>query len=325
MSGGRVRTVLGDVPAGDLGVTDSHDHLFIHAPAQAGVDLDDADDAARRAQAFRVAGGRTVVQWTPAGLGRRLGDLERLSRAVGVHVVAATGRHLARLYPPSHPLPRASRDALGALFRRDVVERSCGLIKLGAGPGDLDPTQRDHLEAAAEVAAETGVPVAVHLDQGRSGLAVLEVLEDAGLPADRVVLGHLGRNADVAAVVEAATAGAWVCLDVPAPGAVDSERALLARVRALADRGLAGRLLLGPDTTTPVAAADGPHAASLVGRTGPLLASAVGADVVDAALRANPQRAWALASRGGAGAAVPPELSRSASSPGAERGALRRR
>jgi len=323
MSGGRVRTVRGDVPAGSLGLADSHDHLFIHAPAQPGVDLADPDDAGRRARDFRSAGGRTVVQWTPAGLGRRLGALERLSRAAGVHVVAATGRHLARLYPPSHPLPRASRDELVALFRRDVVERSCGLIKVGTGPGDLDASQRDHLEAAAAVALATGVPVAVHLDQGRSGPAALEGLEAAGLPAGRVVLGHLGRNADVAAVVEAAAAGAWVCLDVPAPRADEPERALVARVRALAERGLAGRLLLGPDTTTPVAAADGPHAASLVERSGPLLAAAVGADVVDAALRANPQQAWALATPASTGGVTSPGLSRSASSPAAGRGARR--
>ncbi|MFC8732142.1 hypothetical protein ACFT5B_06770 [Luteimicrobium sp. NPDC057192] len=297
MNDARARTVLGDVPAGSLGLTDSHDHLFIHAPAQRGVELDDPDDAARRASDFHAAGGRTVVQWTPAGLGRRLDALARLSRATGVHVVAATGRHLARLYPPSHPVPSASRDQLVALFSRDVVVRSCGLIKLGAGPGGLDRYQRDHLEAAAEVALATGVTVSVHLDEGRSGPAVLDVLGTVGLPAGRVVLGHLGRNAAVPAVVEAAAAGAWVCLDAPAPGSGVPERALVARVEALTDHGLVGRLLLGSDTTTPAAAADGPHAASLLERTAPMLTSAVGQDVVGAALRTNPRRAWALAER----------------------------
>lgn len=36
----RVRTVLGDVPAGELGVRDAHDHLFIRTPVPPGLELD---------------------------------------------------------------------------------------------------------------------------------------------------------------------------------------------------------------------------------------------------------------------------------------------
>jgi predicted metal-dependent phosphotriesterase family hydrolase len=38
-----VRTVLGDVPAADLGVCDAHDHLFFRSVQLAGQELDDAD------------------------------------------------------------------------------------------------------------------------------------------------------------------------------------------------------------------------------------------------------------------------------------------
>ncbi|MER6984097.1 phosphotriesterase, partial [Streptomyces carpinensis] len=86
-----VRTVLGDVLPGALGVTDAHDHLFLHSPQLPGRELADATAARAELAAFRAAGGRSVVQWTPYGLGRRAADLPLLSRAAGVHVVCATG------------------------------------------------------------------------------------------------------------------------------------------------------------------------------------------------------------------------------------------
>ncbi|MGW4278117.1 phosphotriesterase, partial [Streptomyces seoulensis] len=36
-----VRTVLGDLPPAELGVTDSHDHLFFRSPRLPGQELDD--------------------------------------------------------------------------------------------------------------------------------------------------------------------------------------------------------------------------------------------------------------------------------------------
>ena len=66
-----VRTVLGDVPAADLGVCDAHDHLFFRSAQLAGQELDDADAAVGELRAFAALDGRAVVQWTPFGLGRR--------------------------------------------------------------------------------------------------------------------------------------------------------------------------------------------------------------------------------------------------------------
>jgi phosphotriesterase-related protein len=66
-----IRTVLGDVPAGDLGVCDAHDHLFFRSAQLPGQELADADAAVGELRAFAALGGRAVVQWAPFGLGRR--------------------------------------------------------------------------------------------------------------------------------------------------------------------------------------------------------------------------------------------------------------
>ncbi|WP_240773519.1 hypothetical protein [Plantibacter sp. M259] len=78
-----IRTVLGDIDPATAGVVDSHDHLFLRTPVLAGEDLVDEPDATTAVERFAAAGGRTVVQWTPRGLGRGLPALRRISASTG--------------------------------------------------------------------------------------------------------------------------------------------------------------------------------------------------------------------------------------------------
>jgi hypothetical protein len=80
----KVRTVLGDLSADQSGVTDAHDHLFFRSALLPGQELDDSEAATREVQAFAELGGRAIVQWTPYGLGRRAGDLAKISADTGV-------------------------------------------------------------------------------------------------------------------------------------------------------------------------------------------------------------------------------------------------
>ena len=107
-----VRTVLGDVPAAELGVCDAHDHLFFRSAQLAGQELDDADAAVGELSAFAALGGRAVVQWTPFGLGRRADLLAGVSRAAGVAVIAAAEAHRATGAPIGvhHELGTAAAD-----------------------------------------------------------------------------------------------------------------------------------------------------------------------------------------------------------------------
>ncbi|WFB06402.1 phosphotriesterase [Streptomyces sp. LX-29] len=114
-----MRTVLGDVPAAELGVCDAHDHLFLRSPLLPGQELDDPAAAADELRAFAAAGGRAVVQWTPYGMGRGAGHLAELSRATGVRIVAATGLHQARHYAPA--LLDRVRDRLAELFLAELT------------------------------------------------------------------------------------------------------------------------------------------------------------------------------------------------------------
>lgn len=290
-----VRTVLGDIDPGGLGVCDAHDHLFIRSPSLPGQELDDPQDAARRLGAFKESGGNAVVQWTPHGMGRGAGSLAALSRSAGVHVVAATGLHQAAQYPPAR-LDRI-RDRLAPLFVAELTEGigasgvRAGLIKVAGAFHTVDAHARLTMTAAAEAHHRTGAPIAVHLELGTAALDVLELLcGELGVAPQRVILGHLGRSPDGAVQRDAARAGAFLAFDGPSRANHATDWRLPEELAALAEAGFGGQLLLGGDTTVP----ETPGMPYLLRRLRPRLEESLGTDLVEAALVANPARAFAF-------------------------------
>lgn len=289
-----VRTVLGDVAPEQLGVVDAHDHLFIRSPQLPGKELDDADDARARLDAFRELGGGTVVQWTPYGMGRRIAELPALSRATGVGVVAATGLHQAAHY--TGELLDAVRGRLAELFVGELTEGigdtgvRAGLIKVAGGFHGLDEHAVLTMQAAAEAHHRTLAPIAVHLELGTGALDVLDLLcGELGVRPGSVILGHLNRFPDFAVHRLAAEAGAWLAFDGPSRTNHGTDWRMPDALRALAEAGFADRLLLGGDTVTP----DTPGMPYLLRRVRPRLELTLGEGLVDRILVANPARAYA--------------------------------
>lgn len=297
---GTVRTVLGDVSPTELGVCDAHDHLFFSSPRLPGEELRDATAATAELVAFRAAGGGSVVQWTPYGLGRRAADLPLLARAAGVHIVAATGLHQAAHYSPES-IDRL-RDGLAGLFVAELTEGlatsgvRAGFIKVAGGFHALDTHARWTMTAAAEAHHATGAPIAVHLELGTGALDVLDLLcGELGVPPDRVILGHLNRSPDPVVHLQAAEAGAYLAFDGPSRANHATDWRMPEAVRAVAEAGFGDQLLLGGDTTTAGARSvdGGPGLPYLLRRVRPRLELALGEDLVERVLTENPGRAFA--------------------------------
>jgi len=178
-----VRTVLGDVAPEELGVCDAHDHLFIRsAMMPPGQELDDYDAAVQEATLYAEAGGRSIIQWTPYGLGRRADLLPKLSQETGVQLVAATGLHRSEHYDK---LPDQD---LAELFVRELTQGigdggvRAGLIKIASGFHGLDKHTSWVLDAAAEAQRATGAPIGIHHELGTGADAVLDRHVDVRTP-----------------------------------------------------------------------------------------------------------------------------------------------
>ncbi|MGW7421503.1 phosphotriesterase family protein [Streptomyces sp. NPDC054813] len=296
-----VRTVLGDVRPEDLGVCDAHDHLFLRSPVLPGQELDDATAARAELSAFRAAGGASVVQWTPYGMGRRAADLPPLSRTTGVHLVCATGLHQAAHYPPE--LLDGLGGRLAGVFVAELTEGigtsgvRAGLIKVAGGFHALDAHARRTMTAAAEAHHATGAPIAVHLELGTGALDVLDLLcGELDVPGDRVILGHLNRSPDLLVQRQAAASGCWLAFDGPSRANHATDWRMPEAVRALADAGFGDRLLLGGDTVVAGARSvdGGPGMPYLLRRIRPRLEEELGAEQIRQILIDNPARAFAV-------------------------------
>src|SRR3954453_17602438 len=230
-----VNTVLGPVPADDLGVVAVREALLSVVPGAEhayDITLDRADIfevLAGKLAAFKAAGGGTVVDSTGMFHGRDVKLLENLSRATGVHVVASTGMGPEEnlggyfLTPQTDPPTPWPAERFADLFGREVsegmvvprVERRgpAGLVATTGTRGGLTPTDESLFRGAARAALATGVPVSIRY--GADAVAELELLIDEGLAGDSVLVGGPARTEAVRAGWPTAVAerGAYVAID----------------------------------------------------------------------------------------------------------------
>lgn len=307
-----VRTVLGDIAPHELGPTDYHEHLFQVSPLLPGDELDDEDASRAEAVALRASGAAALVDATPIGLGRRPNAVARISREAGLHVVHATGLHRRAHYPDDAPVVALSEDELLTLFREDLLVGMdgtgvrAGLVKAGAGYWSVGDFERRVLDAAGRLAAELAVPVMVHLEHGSAAHEVLDLLADAGCPADRVALAHVDRNPDPGLHQDLASRGAYLGYDGAARHQRWPDSVLLDCLAAVVAAGCQGRLLLGGDVARRsryVAYGGMPGLAYLFDRFVPRVRERVGDAAAQEILSDNPAR-W-LAWDPGAADAVP--------------------
>jgi phosphotriesterase-related protein len=226
---GQVQTVLGAVAPGDLGVALPHEHLLIdqrayyrEPEAASGrgrgmrpiglanhheftydwtLNLDDLHlldevTAIEEIEHFRREGGGTVVDVTPAGLGRDPLGLRRIAQATELHVIMGAGYYTDRTLPAD--VARRGEDAIAREIAREITD-GVGSTGVRAGViGEIGcswPLTRNELKvlrAAAAAARQTGAPLMIHPGPGPAAPAGhLEVIQQAGLDLSRVIVAHV--------------------------------------------------------------------------------------------------------------------------------------
>src|SRR5689334_4587435 len=99
-----IRTVLGDIAPGDLGVTYAHDHLFCVPPLwqeKGDFDLliDDVESTIRDVELFKAAGGQAVYEATAIDYGRDPLALREIAERTGIRIIATAGFNKAIMWP----------------------------------------------------------------------------------------------------------------------------------------------------------------------------------------------------------------------------------
>ena len=230
---GQVQTVLGPVAPEALGVTLTHEHLFIDLtgvlpgrPTGAGLHdvydqplsadnvglvrhhavpnldtarLSDIDVAITEAGYFRRRGGGTLVDATNPDIGRDPVNLAAVAHATGLNIVMGSGHYV----DVAHPRDMGSRSE-DDIVEEIVGELSDGVDDTGIRPGiigeigcswPLTPGERKVLRAAGRAQAMTGAPLLIH--PGRDETApqeITHVLDEAGADLSHTIISHLDRT-----------------------------------------------------------------------------------------------------------------------------------
>ncbi len=261
-----VRTVLGDIEPGELGVTYAHEHLVIDGgrPVQMvpEFDLGDVEAMAVEVSEAVAFGLRSVVDAMPCDAGRSIEKLADLARRTDIHLVAPTGLHHDRYYGPTHWSARITVSELAELFVLDVTDgidaydyagpvvrrttHRAGVLKVAGSEGGPSARDRRIFEAAAEAHRRTGVPILTHCEGGIGALEQIRVLADLGVDASHVALSHVDKVVDRGYHRELLSSGAFAEYDQSFRWG-DAPNGTIRLIEWMAEDGLADRIVLGMD------------------------------------------------------------------------------
>jgi len=196
-----IRTVCGDIDPSDLGACYSHEHVLCSPPSDVtdrDLELDSEAAAIQELTWFKQAGGRALVDMTPADYGRDAKGMLRISKATGIHIIAATGLHNEKY--SGRIVKDKSIDELADRFARDVIEGidgttiKAGVIKAASSLNTITANEEKIFRAAARAHHMTGAAISTHTEVGTMGLEQIQLLISEGVEPERIIIGHVDRK-----------------------------------------------------------------------------------------------------------------------------------
>lgn len=235
--------------------------------------LESTEEAIEELRPYRRAGGDAVVDVTPKGVGADPERVRRVARATGLTFVHGTAYYTR----PAHPehVDRSTVEELTAEFVADA-QQGIGDTDVPAGQigeiglsGTIHEQEEKVLRAGARAARRTGLSLNIHPPlfgpepSPRAALGALDIIEEAGLPLNRVVVSHMDQDhhamQDLADHERIAERGAylefdeWDAWDMYMPEQDHAYPSDATRVDAtvdLVEAGYGDRLLFGHDVCT---------------------------------------------------------------------------
>ncbi len=211
-----VKTIWGEVFPGELGFVDIHDHIWKKGGKEVAEDKDFAIDNIEKSRTelldFGKAGGGTLVDMQPLGVGRGIEEMRTIAKDTGVHVVGVTGFHKGSFYDPTHFVHKYETDQIQELIESEVtqgievfdfcgpiVKRSdakAGVIKAASSYYKITPFEEKLIGIAARSAAKTSAPIMTHTQIGTMGVEQAKLILSHGVEPEKICIGHLDRDAD---------------------------------------------------------------------------------------------------------------------------------
>ena len=275
--GAIIRTVLKDYAPEELagGATLFHEHMQLAAdfnakfsaasnavrvanglqptPARggggnAGPDImRNADLMAAEVAKTKDAGIACIVDAGHPDMGRDAEFLRQVSMKSGVPIVIGGGFYSQPFYPKEIST-MSEDDILKALIKQADDDTLGAFGEIGSWD-EITADERKVFRAVGRAHVATNIPVFTHTGiPGKSALEQLDILEDAGVNPNRVIIGHLGNLVDSSVYVHKTICrrGAYVGFD--RQGGNDTQQ--IPMVLSLIEAGFADHLMFSADASS---------------------------------------------------------------------------
>jgi phosphotriesterase-related protein len=221
-----IMTVNGWMAADKMGFALTHEHILVDFIGADKIDPSryNADEVFRVALpkllAVKERGCQTLMECTPACLGRDVKLLKRLSEASGINILTNTGYYgaAAEKYLPAH----AYTETADQIANRWIAEWENGIGDSGIKPGfiksgvdkyPLSEVQQKMIEAAAITHLSTGLSICIHTGDGQAAMEELRIIASKAISADAWIWIHAQNEQNRELHFRAAKAGGWVSFD----------------------------------------------------------------------------------------------------------------
>ncbi|SHF86035.1 phosphotriesterase-related protein [Fodinibius roseus] len=264
-----IMTVTGEISASEMDTTLIHEHVLVDwiGADSTGYHRWDRDEVVERALPFiREAAGhgvQTILDCTPAYLGRDPWLLQELSEQSGVRLLTNTGYYGAvdNKFMPRHARQESAEELAGRWideFRNGIEDSGVkpGFIKISvAGNGPLSDLHQKIVRAAARTHLQTGLTIVSHTTGDRPALAQVEILKEMGVSPSAWVWTH-AQAGTLENQIRIAREGGWISLDnvsyVPSREGDngdndDNMKWFVERISELDESGLLDRVLISHD------------------------------------------------------------------------------
>ena len=249
-----IRTVQGDLPRDQLGVTLVHEHLLNKAGRLVGDDdanLEEADVVSAELADAMSHGLRTLVEVSTFEMMRDIVGTLDIVRHLGLNLVLSTGFFCADFVPEN--IRRAGVDYLFEAMLHDLCGEEplaprAGVIgEIGISPNGPTIWEQHIHEAAARAHRKTGCPIITHTFDGAQATQQAQMLIKFGVRPSAVLICHVDADRPIDDHLAVLRNGVFVSLDRIGDHRRCDDEARARRVLELFSRGYGHRVLLSHD------------------------------------------------------------------------------
>jgi len=208
----------------------------------------DVDLMAEELRTAKREGVACIVDAGHPDMGRDLSFVRAASTKAGMPVVACAGFYTQPFYP-NDISSMSEEQVLQAILKQVDADPIGAFGEIGSWD-EITADERKGFRAIGKAHVATNIPIFTHTGiPGKSALEQLDILEDAGVKPDRVVIGHLGNLVDANVYVHKAICrrGAFVGFDRQG-GNGDAQQVPL--VMGLIEAGFADHLMFSADASS---------------------------------------------------------------------------